>query len=455
MSQKKKICYLCQDFVSIVGHSTAKCPNLLCKGCGLKGHAKKNCPEREKEIENPDIKLEIIKPEVKTETDYEVQALKHIGINWYQPESNPNSRPQNANPDIANQEKSSLSSTTEDIFNFNQRPDNKLLEIKPEIKTETDNYDIEALKHIGINWYQPAESSTNSRPKNSEIIEIEYESDFSVNAEIPNLSCQQLERDENIDPSKVVKSREKTSIYQSDRDVTNRGKRRKIGEIIDSSAEGKSKSSGENTKIKYPEKQRKTEFFSAQLCVTENIDGKTVVPKCINIISQETKWLKISAKMKYNLEDNFIFNLSPEQDKTFSVQPYSLVFFSHDLNTKKVIFLVKIKNKSIFQQELTNGENIGFLHLTGSTIQNPDSLAKQKSTKNRPDSTSRLSIMSTSTLGSRIWTNLLPTLFSTAPVSTKPPTTNLSICSCPKTVAALRKYKKKKKNKSRYKKMRK
>ena len=37
----KIICYVCQDYRD---HPTSKCPNIICKECGQKGHAKKNCP---------------------------------------------------------------------------------------------------------------------------------------------------------------------------------------------------------------------------------------------------------------------------------------------------------------------------------------------------------------------------------------------------------------------------
>jgi hypothetical protein len=49
MAPKKKrklgdeVCLLCQDFVKNVGHTTEKCPNVVCKVCSQKGHVSKVC----------------------------------------------------------------------------------------------------------------------------------------------------------------------------------------------------------------------------------------------------------------------------------------------------------------------------------------------------------------------------------------------------------------------------
>ena len=38
--QKKKLCYICQDYGD---HTSARCPNSICKNCGGRGHVNKHC----------------------------------------------------------------------------------------------------------------------------------------------------------------------------------------------------------------------------------------------------------------------------------------------------------------------------------------------------------------------------------------------------------------------------
>jgi hypothetical protein len=53
---KRKYCKLCQEHA---GHSTSKCPSLICVTCGQKGHAKKDCkgPQKVKPVKNEVIQL--------------------------------------------------------------------------------------------------------------------------------------------------------------------------------------------------------------------------------------------------------------------------------------------------------------------------------------------------------------------------------------------------------------
>ena len=43
-SKKTFICIICQDETD---HPSSKCPNIVCKECGEKGHSKKHCPKNQ------------------------------------------------------------------------------------------------------------------------------------------------------------------------------------------------------------------------------------------------------------------------------------------------------------------------------------------------------------------------------------------------------------------------
>ena len=50
----EKICFICQDFESSVGHKTKDCPNIICEKCGQKGHVKVQCMFKMENLPLPD-----------------------------------------------------------------------------------------------------------------------------------------------------------------------------------------------------------------------------------------------------------------------------------------------------------------------------------------------------------------------------------------------------------------